>query len=281
MKIYLAGKIGRRDWRHQIIPDLAEMAKDDRALDFDVCQCAGHGPLIQCLPGDWPVLPKVIFDQHDYCGPFFLDVAETSKDVEVYGIADIDARPLAGKCVKAIDEADLVFCWITEADAFGTAFEIGYAIGSGKKVAWADGGLIVGDDGQWNNWNLREVWLPLSFAEEIEPDYRHCGRTGFDGPQHALEKYLKKHGQLKQTSFVYFIEAVGLDRIKIGKADDVDRRLSQLKTGTPCELRLLKKLPGSVELERSFHSRFSSLRLNGEWFHAAQPLRNFIASLGS
>lgn len=57
MKIYLAGKISRVDWRHDLVT---------------------HGDLIMDNPDEyykqgWPTIPRSIFGEHDYTGPYFLD----------------------------------------------------------------------------------------------------------------------------------------------------------------------------------------------------------------
>lgn len=70
--------------------------------------------------------------------------------------------------------------------------------------------------------------------------------------------------------FVYFI-AAEQSAIKIGQANDVDKRVAQLQTGNHLELELLGKIrcadvASAVELERKLHGEFAHLRLAGEWF---------------
>lgn len=65
---------------------------------------------------------------------------------------------------------------------------------------------------------------------------------------------------------VYFIEAVGLDKVKVGIADDVGRRLAGLQTASPVELRLLAAVPGDESLEQRIHASLSRYRVRGEWF---------------
>lgn len=71
--------------------------------------------------------------------------------------------------------------------------------------------------------------------------------------------------------YVYFIEAVGLNRVKIGIANDPRKRLATLQVGSPVELRLLSvlKVDLAPEWERDFHKRFAQHRLHGEWFELA------------
>lgn len=75
---------------------------------------------------------------------------------------------------------------------------------------------------------------------------------------------------------VYFVEAVGLDLIKIGVASDVDARFSALQSGSPVPLRLLGTVPGDRKLERLFHGLFAAHRTHGEWFRRCAELDNLI-----
>lgn len=80
--------------------------------------------------------------------------------------------------------------------------------------------------------------------------------------------------------FVYFIEAKETGLIKIGLANCARARLKQLQTLSPVPLVLL----GVVEtdkfgaLEKDLHRRFAEHRAHGEWFHACEPIRAYIAA---
>lgn len=59
--------------------------------------------------------------------------------------------------------------------------------------------------------------------------------------------------------------------VKIGIAADLDRRISQLQTGSPYTLELFKCLPfgcreHAKEMERGLHKLFERQRTQGEWF---------------
>jgi hypothetical protein len=94
--------------------------------------------------------------------------------------------------------------------------------------------------------------------------------TGFLGPETQSE-------DAQGGTFIYFIEAVGQDRIKIGKADDPKARLRQLQTGSSVELRLLGATADQASREAEIHAAFAFERIHGEWFHATQRLREYIA----
>tara|TARA_Y100000361_G_C11161446_1_gene347661 strand:- start:6437 stop:6835 length:399 start_codon:yes stop_codon:yes gene_type:complete len=58
--------------------------------------------------------------------------------------------------------------------------------------------------------------------------------------------------------------------IKIGKANDIDRRIRELQTGNPKKLEILHVFEcdeGEANtLEKQIHSDFACLRVHGEWF---------------
>jgi DNA-directed RNA polymerase subunit RPC12/RpoP len=112
----------------------------------------------------------------------------------------------------------------------------------------------------------------------------YCGRKVIirESPNLIHPKPLIKKpgvGQSPALSWVYFIEAVGLNKIKIGTSDDPEKRLRELATGSAVPLRILAKMQGNVELETTLHRRFEHLRFDREWFHATKELLTFIAGL--
>jgi len=66
--------------------------------------------------------------------------------------------------------------------------------------------------------------------------------------------------------FVYFIEEVGVDRVKIGFSRSPWKRLNGLQTSVSNDLRMLWCFAGTVENERYFHWLFGNHRVRGEWF---------------
>lgn len=65
-------------------------------------------------------------------------------------------------------------------------------------------------------------------------------------------------------------------RVKIGRALDVERRLADLRTGTPTDLIIHALEPGSPNLEKQRHLEFASDRRHGEWFSCSPRLANHI-----
>lgn len=84
----------------------------------------------------------------------------------------------------------------------------------------------------------------------------------------------------KVAGAVYFVEAVTLGRIKIGKAVCARTRFRTLRAMSPDTLALLGVIntPNSGALERELHLRFAASRCHGEWFEKTDELMQFIAS---
>lgn len=79
---------------------------------------------------------------------------------------------------------------------------------------------------------------------------------------------------------VYFLEAVGADRIKIGwTAGDPKNRIHSMATGCPFPLRLHATLVGTVDGEQWLHERCKAAHAHGEWFHATEDIRALVGVL--
>lgn len=122
-RIYLAGKIGKDDWRHEAVRGLRDAMQGSCPPD------ASNKP--------WPVLQRAIFNRFDYVGPFFTSCdhgcwhgkSSHGNDVTPSGhYQDTDGRDrILMDCRAAISRADLVFVWLDSMDAYGTIAEIGFA----------------------------------------------------------------------------------------------------------------------------------------------------------
>lgn len=89
----------------------------------------------------------------------------------------------------------------------------------------------------------------------------------------------------KKVGLVYFIEAIGCDRIKVGFTSkrSVEERAKNIQTSCPFQISVLASHPGSMLDEWNLHQRFAAARVasNIEWFHATEELRSHIAGLVS
>lgn len=93
-----------------------------------------------------------------------------------------------------------------------------------------------------------------------------------DGSARAKELRTKAYAEKLHDRVVYFVEAVGADRIKIGSTTNIEHRLSTLKVGSPFPLRLLAIRRDDGTLEAQLHRQFASNRLHGEWFRMTEDL---------
>ena len=68
--------------------------------------------------------------------------------------------------------------------------------------------------------------------------------------------------------FIYLFHAVGTDRFKIGRTEDVVSRLQILQTSSPFKVRYVYHayVTNTAICEMDLHNRFSHLRQIGEWF---------------
>lgn len=135
MKIYLAGKIRHRCWRHKVVSGL-------RSEDWMTGEHPGER---------WPVLENAVVGGFDYAGPYFSSCdhgcAHRQPDGGRHGLsAEPCVRPapravVRDLCLAAIEQTEIAFAWIDTADCYGTIAELGYACAMGKLVvvAFAEG----------------------------------------------------------------------------------------------------------------------------------------------
>lgn len=76
---------------------------------------------------------------------------------------------------------------------------------------------------------------------------------------------------------VYFIRCG--DMVKIGYSGTVSSRYTNIKVSSPHQTELLGTVPGSNELERKLHRRFSEYHARGEWFRIEGKLASFLKRL--
>lgn len=84
-----------------------------------------------------------------------------------------------------------------------------------------------------------------------------------------------------RETVVYFIQSEHGGPIKIGRADDLAKRLLGLQTSRPDKLVVLAAFPGTVADERRLHDRFGAFRERGEWFSPAPDLMDEIRNIAA
>jgi hypothetical protein len=145
-RVYLAGKIGKNDWRHRVVVEVGL----DPPLDADA---------------EWPVrdlyLPAEGQEAErwfSYVGPYFIRcdhgcahqddfhgnapsgcsgpafVHDPSVDASADDPVERLRRTVWRRCLTAIDQADVVYAWIDSNDCHGTLIELGFACGLGKPI---------------------------------------------------------------------------------------------------------------------------------------------------
>lgn len=80
---------------------------------------------------------------------------------------------------------------------------------------------------------------------------------------------------------IYAIEAVGLDRVKFGRAKNPASRIRELSTGSPVPLRLVAAVGWHDEKERFIHAAFAEFRLAGEWFSMTGRVSELVRTMMS
>lgn len=118
---------------------------------------------------------------------------------------------------------------------------------------------------------------------EVQPPARTSGSGGRNRRDYLLTNSTAKHiammssrSAIPKSQKTYFIFNPMTNMIKIGKSNDVERRMNTLSTQSGCELELLHVIDEDVELE--LHAKFKHIRHHGEWFYDDGQIREFICS---
>lgn len=83
---------------------------------------------------------------------------------------------------------------------------------------------------------------------------------------------------MQQKNYVYFIQSGSQGPIKIGYSNDVKKRLSALKSGSPYKLDVIGLIEGGRSKEKEMHEKFKEKRLSQscEWFEFCDEIIDFI-----
>jgi hypothetical protein len=108
-------------------------------------------------------------------------------------------------------------------------------------------------------------------------------------PGHRQKESREKRRDMLRAGFdpdmretvIYFIQSEHGGPIKIGRADDLAKRLVNLQTSRPDKLVVLATAPGTVQQERDLHARFAAAREKGEWFSPVPDLVQLVARVVS
>lgn len=152
MRVYLAGKISRDDWRKHIdgyrpfSMDASDVADSENDRNIHMDDFEKHF-------GELPVISKYPYIQ--VTGPFFLSCDHGCYHGEQsHGVGAVEWKDIAGHggtwsgcsgysftreevmqiCLHQIHRSDMVFAFIDDPTCYGTLFEIGFAKKAGKTV---------------------------------------------------------------------------------------------------------------------------------------------------
>ncbi len=120
VNVYLAGKIKKNDWRHEIFRDLRNGKINNYILE-PVDGCVYRGPFFiscdhGCYHGEGTHGRGV--NEYKNCG--------SEKEDSVFEVIE--------KCEDWIRDSQIMFCWIDSKTAYGTLVEIGIAKGLGIPI---------------------------------------------------------------------------------------------------------------------------------------------------
>jgi Meiotically up-regulated gene 113 len=107
--------------------------------------------------------------------------------------------------------------------------------------------------------------LPKEEAKKQEKSRKSLLKTSKPPVAKEAKPKPRKSGK---PGYVYLIEAVGSERIKIGHGESAHKRLRQLGTGAPFPLRLLHSIPAtdSLAFEQELHARYEVYKVWKEWY---------------
>jgi hypothetical protein len=96
-----------------------------------------------------------------------------------------------------------------------------------------------------------------------------------DGARKLLTEH---HG----TGHIYFVLAPQVRRVKIGHAYDIQKRLRDIRSFCPIELKVLHVFERkNQQTEKALHMLLDDVRLHGEWFEYTQDIREMLQQAGA
>lgn len=100
-----------------------------------------------------------------------------------------------------------------------------------------------------------------------------------DGPLPPSEDTLRRRRELDERRYVYFLQRVTDNAIKIGTSTRPSSRMYDMRAKNRCHVVLLATMAGGLRQEQLMHGRFARSRIDGEWFKPSRFLLAFIDKL--
>lgn len=135
---------------------------------------------------------------------------------------------------------------------------------------------------KWDGTRRKRVSVTCKTREAAEQSLRKLLSHNRLSKPHPLTWKTHFPSELFQVKHpcVYFVEAAGLGKIKIGYASHAATRLLNLQTACPVLLTVLAIIPGTPDDELEIQKQFRHLRCHGEWYFATDELRAYISARG-
>jgi hypothetical protein len=187
-----------------------------------------------------------------------------------------DAKPFFEAAVLGqIRRCDALIAYLLSNDSCEAISEIAFASTIGKSCYMIVEEHQTDEDKLWGHCPLYDSYWFVGTFPNVQVHHASNQQEAGD----CLIGILERLGILP-NSYVYFVEALGRNEIKIGSSQNPDQRLCGLQTGNGSELKLLGAMRGDKELERQIQARFKHLRTpsDGEWFYGLNELRESIAT---
>ena len=135
---------------------------------------------------------------------------------------------------------------------------------------------------EWDYLELEdELDLSETFFDYYEEIYPKIDPNS-NYPENAIDKGIstKKLPKFPSGKYVYVIEAVGTNRVKIGYTKDPKKRYSHLNTASAVNLKVLCLIKVTTKkAEKVVQNLFADDRIKGEWFSKSKRLLDFIKIL--
>lgn len=119
----------------------------------------------------------------------------------------------------------------------------------------------------------------ISFAEALSTEELVRESLNYASFVRAVYGPLGNRGSGKgRTKTLYAFLAPTLGRVKLGVADNVEKRFGDIRHLCPVEMHVVATKVGTHKDEQALHRRFAAYRVRGEWFRYEGEVRDEIAT---